>query len=240
LTINSLYGGVKLSQEADMVILLQADPGGERQVKFVEVVKNRWDGVVGAIGYRFDEFGSRFRALCDGRVYDPYPNRKNFNQGQGRGQSQIHGEQQQQQQQQQTQPGATKIGIYEPKGEQQLRNLLLKKTQQLEQAMMGRPMFGVGVSEKEKEKEKEKETAGFRPPKENWPSTSFLQDSDERINMNTNTNTGERKAQQTGAGGKRGLQTNSKKRPQAKNIFYFKGNGKLVVKDIINEEQTNI
>jgi len=213
LTINSLYGGAKLSQEADLVVLLQADPGGERGVKWIEVVKNRWDGMVGCVGVKFDEFGTRFRAVEDGREYDPYPNRRKIG-----GQQQQQQQQQHQQQSQQPQSKTQGIGTYQPRGEQQLRHLEREQLKQQEQRQQQTPTFGV--------------------PR---PVTTWGDDTDEleeaRANVDTPSDNNDsthnvlgsmRYPQQPSMSSKRNMVTNAKNRPLSKNYVYFNSKGNVV------------
>lgn len=57
LTINSLYGGGKIAQEADNVILIQDEstlPDVTYPKRFVQVVKNRYDGQLGRMDLAFN------------------------------------------------------------------------------------------------------------------------------------------------------------------------------------------
>ncbi|TNN09164.1 Twinkle protein isoform 3 [Schistosoma japonicum] len=64
LTINSLYGGGKISQEADNIMLIQVDSSISIPKKYVQVVKNRYDGTLGCmdLNFRKDRLSYRPRA----------------------------------------------------------------------------------------------------------------------------------------------------------------------------------
>ncbi|KAF5404601.1 Twinkle protein mitochondrial [Paragonimus heterotremus] len=53
LTISSLYGGGKISQEADNVLLIQTETDTAYPKKYVQVVKNRYDGTLGSMDLVF-------------------------------------------------------------------------------------------------------------------------------------------------------------------------------------------
>ncbi|CAH8607397.1 unnamed protein product [Dicrocoelium dendriticum] len=53
LTISSLYGGGKLAQEADNVLLIQMETNTAYPKKFVQAVKNRYDGTLGSMDLIF-------------------------------------------------------------------------------------------------------------------------------------------------------------------------------------------
>jgi twinkle protein len=56
LTMASIYGSAKATQEADTVLILQTD--GNR--KYVEVKKNRFNGVLGSCPLHFDRKSCRY------------------------------------------------------------------------------------------------------------------------------------------------------------------------------------
>jgi len=56
LTISSIYGGVKVTQEADTIIILQSD--GKR--KWIDVKKNRFDGTLGIFPLYFNINSCRY------------------------------------------------------------------------------------------------------------------------------------------------------------------------------------
>ncbi|CAH8840732.1 unnamed protein product [Trichobilharzia szidati] len=64
LTINSLYGGGKLSQEADNVMFIQSETTTSIPKKYLQVVKNRYDGTLGSmdLNFRKDRLSYRPRA----------------------------------------------------------------------------------------------------------------------------------------------------------------------------------
>ncbi|CAH8495729.1 unnamed protein product [Heterobilharzia americana] len=64
LTINSLYGGGKISQEADNVMFIQEDSKTSIPKKYLQVVKNRYDGTLGSmdLNFRKDRLSFRPRA----------------------------------------------------------------------------------------------------------------------------------------------------------------------------------
>ncbi|KAF8561116.1 hypothetical protein P879_01406 [Paragonimus westermani] len=53
LTISSLYGGGKISQEADNVLLIQTETDTAYPKKYIQVVKNRYDGTLGSMDLVF-------------------------------------------------------------------------------------------------------------------------------------------------------------------------------------------
>ncbi|VDD83025.1 unnamed protein product [Mesocestoides corti] len=61
LTIASLYGGGKISQEADNVLLLQEEVGTAVPKKYIQVVKNRYDGTQGKVDLHFNRDRMSFR-----------------------------------------------------------------------------------------------------------------------------------------------------------------------------------
>ena len=69
--LESVFGGVKITQEADNVVILQKD---DPVCKHVEVLKNRFDGDLGRVPIRFEKNMQRFRELKEGE----YTNMKNM------------------------------------------------------------------------------------------------------------------------------------------------------------------
>lgn len=57
LSIDSIYGSAKATQEADTVMILQVEPGGK---KYVEVKKNRFNGDLGYANLYFDRHSGRY------------------------------------------------------------------------------------------------------------------------------------------------------------------------------------
>lgn len=57
LSIDSIYGSAKATQEADTVMILQVEPGGK---KYVEVKKNRFNGDLGYVNLHFDRHSGRY------------------------------------------------------------------------------------------------------------------------------------------------------------------------------------
>lgn len=58
LTAQSIYGGVKASQEADNILILQNNQGKSGLLqgkKYIQVVKNRFDGELGIVPLNFDK-----------------------------------------------------------------------------------------------------------------------------------------------------------------------------------------
>jgi twinkle protein len=58
LTAQSIYGGVKASQEADNILILQNNRGRSGLLqgkKYIQVVKNRFDGELGILPLYFDK-----------------------------------------------------------------------------------------------------------------------------------------------------------------------------------------
>ncbi|KAA0199763.1 DNA polymerase [Fasciolopsis buskii] len=65
LSISSLYGGGKIAQEADNILLLQSENNTAYPKKFLQVVKNRYDGTLGTLDLVFhkDRLSYRPRPL---------------------------------------------------------------------------------------------------------------------------------------------------------------------------------
>lgn len=56
LTMNSIFGGAKASQEADNILILQVEwKGNLRHRKYLQISKNRYDGDLGTISLRFNK-----------------------------------------------------------------------------------------------------------------------------------------------------------------------------------------
>jgi twinkle protein len=60
LSMSSIYGSAKATQEADTVMILQADSSAGRQRKYIEVKKNRFDGTLGYCPLHFDRLTGRY------------------------------------------------------------------------------------------------------------------------------------------------------------------------------------
>ena len=54
LDINSVFGSAKVTQEADNVMAIQRYGKGENRTRYFEVLKNRFDGTLGKVYYRYD------------------------------------------------------------------------------------------------------------------------------------------------------------------------------------------
>ncbi|KAL7061472.1 hypothetical protein AAHC03_0539 [Spirometra sp. Aus1] len=63
LTISSLYGGGKISQEADNIFLLQEEVGTAVPKKYIQIVKNRYDGTVGKFDLHFNRERMSFKPV---------------------------------------------------------------------------------------------------------------------------------------------------------------------------------
>lgn len=57
LSMDSIYGSAKATQEADTVLILQVEQGGK---KYVEVKKNRFNGDLGYANLHFDRHSGRY------------------------------------------------------------------------------------------------------------------------------------------------------------------------------------
>jgi twinkle protein len=57
LSMDSIYGSAKATQEADTVMILQVEPGGK---KYVEIKKNRFNGDLGFVNLHFDRHSGRY------------------------------------------------------------------------------------------------------------------------------------------------------------------------------------
>lgn len=63
LTAQSIYGGVKASQEADNILILQSNKGKSGVLqgkKYIEIVKNRFDGELGIMPLYFNKDSQSF------------------------------------------------------------------------------------------------------------------------------------------------------------------------------------
>jgi twinkle protein len=60
LSMSSIYGSAKATQEADTVMILQSDNTAGRQRKYIEVKKNRYDGTLGFCPLHFDRLSARY------------------------------------------------------------------------------------------------------------------------------------------------------------------------------------
>jgi len=61
LSMNSIFGGAKASQEADNILILQVEwKGNLRQRKYLQISKNRYDGDLGTISLRFNKESQGF------------------------------------------------------------------------------------------------------------------------------------------------------------------------------------
>lgn len=60
LSINSVFGSAKATQEADNVFIVQQDSSGHR---FLEIAKNRFSGKIGKISYKYDPDTSKYYEL---------------------------------------------------------------------------------------------------------------------------------------------------------------------------------
>ncbi|KAJ1673626.1 hypothetical protein EV182_004867, partial [Spiromyces aspiralis] len=54
LQINSVFGSAKITQEADNVLAIQRYGKGDNRTRYFEVLKNRFDGTLGKVYYRYD------------------------------------------------------------------------------------------------------------------------------------------------------------------------------------------
>lgn len=52
LDINSIFGSAKVTQEADNVVIIQKAPG-DMDIRSLDIKKNRFDGTLGSIPYKF-------------------------------------------------------------------------------------------------------------------------------------------------------------------------------------------
>lgn len=61
LTMNSIFGGAKASQEADNILILQVEwKGNLRQRKYLQISKNRYDGDLGTVFLKFNKESQGF------------------------------------------------------------------------------------------------------------------------------------------------------------------------------------
>jgi len=60
LSISSIYGSAKATQEADTVMILQSDNAAGRHRKYLDIKKNRFDGTLGYCPLHFDRMSGRY------------------------------------------------------------------------------------------------------------------------------------------------------------------------------------
>lgn len=60
LSLSSIYGSAKATQEADTVMILQNEVNAGRQRKYIEIKKNRFDGTLGYCPLHFDRQSGRY------------------------------------------------------------------------------------------------------------------------------------------------------------------------------------
>ncbi|KAI9365904.1 P-loop containing nucleoside triphosphate hydrolase protein [Pilaira anomala] len=61
LDINSIFGSAKVTQEADNVVIIQKSPGKE-DLRSLDIKKNRFDGTLGSLPYKFDRTTTKVKA----------------------------------------------------------------------------------------------------------------------------------------------------------------------------------
>jgi twinkle protein len=64
LRLSSIFGSAKATQEADNVFVFQRND----KFRFISILKNRFDGELGTIPYKFDRFSSRINELNDEEI----------------------------------------------------------------------------------------------------------------------------------------------------------------------------
>jgi twinkle protein len=79
LSITSVFGSAKVTQEADNVILVQS-LDKDRQLRTINVQKNRYDGDIGHIPFKFDKFSRRIMEMSQ---YEFEEQKRRLNQGHG-------------------------------------------------------------------------------------------------------------------------------------------------------------
>lgn len=62
LDIHSIFGSAKVTQEADNVIIIQKTQGNKR---YLDIKKNRFDGTLGTIPYKFDRTTNKIRQYTE-------------------------------------------------------------------------------------------------------------------------------------------------------------------------------
>ncbi|KAL1917365.1 uncharacterized protein VTP21DRAFT_5021 [Calcarisporiella thermophila] len=65
LSVNSIFGSAKVTQEADNVVVIQQ---GEKGVRYLEVLKNRFDGTLGRVPFVFDRESLKIREIRDDKI----------------------------------------------------------------------------------------------------------------------------------------------------------------------------
>lgn len=61
ITIGDLFGGCKLAQEADNIIILQSIKQSLHSVKYLDILKNRYDGTLGRLYLNFNKETLRYK-----------------------------------------------------------------------------------------------------------------------------------------------------------------------------------
>ncbi|KAJ1954360.1 hypothetical protein EC988_002478, partial [Linderina pennispora] len=61
--INSIFGSAKVTQEADNVVVLQKYGAAESKIRYMNVLKNRFDGTLGKIYIQYDPESLSFREI---------------------------------------------------------------------------------------------------------------------------------------------------------------------------------
>ncbi|CAO3661969.1 unnamed protein product [Umbelopsis ramanniana] len=69
LDINSVFGSAKVTQEADNVVIIQKNSQGE-DLRFLDVKKNRFDGTLGSIPYKYDNATKKIRGYTQQEMND--------------------------------------------------------------------------------------------------------------------------------------------------------------------------
>lgn len=69
LDINSVFGSAKVTQEADNVIIIQKNSQGE-DLRFLDIKKNRFDGTLGSIPYKYENSTMKIRGYTQQEMND--------------------------------------------------------------------------------------------------------------------------------------------------------------------------
>ncbi|KAI8087222.1 P-loop containing nucleoside triphosphate hydrolase protein [Thamnidium elegans] len=64
LDINSIFGSAKVTQEADNVVIIQK-AAGKNDIRSLDIKKNRFDGTLGSLPYKFDRSTTKIRECTE-------------------------------------------------------------------------------------------------------------------------------------------------------------------------------
>lgn len=68
LDINSIFGSAKVTQEADNVVIIQK-AAGKTDIRSLDIKKNRFDGTLGSLPYKFDRSTTKVSIFKNGKGF---------------------------------------------------------------------------------------------------------------------------------------------------------------------------